>query len=113
MSWRDHINDNNNEVTLPWTGGRVLHSKDRSFKINGTLPREHGWYTFSIKRNRVAYLIDSADSVPGALSGSVMGYLVGDRIVPDDVRCDPDPEKIFRYSERVFILEPGINTRSE
>jgi hypothetical protein len=38
-----------------------------------------------------------------------LGYLVGDRLVPDGVRVDPDPQKIIASSERVHLLEDGLD----
>jgi hypothetical protein len=38
-----------------------------------------------------------------------VGYLVGDRVVPDGVRCDPDPAKIVSFSEKVYLIEPGLD----
>jgi hypothetical protein len=38
----------------------------------------------------------------------VKGYLVGDRIVPDDTRVDPDPSQIINHSERVYLIDPGL-----
>jgi hypothetical protein len=43
------------------------------------------------------------------LMGWVRGYLVGDRLVPGDVRVDPDPKTIVGHSERVHLIDPGLD----
>jgi hypothetical protein len=43
------------------------------------------------------------------LRNAVHGYLVGDRIVADDTRIDPDPAKIVAHSERVFLLPDDLD----
>ena len=108
MGWRDLLETGDERITLPWTGGRSLHSKSRQFKINGRLPREFGWYSFKIKGTK-ATDPKPADPEPEMLKSVVMGYLVGDHVVPDGVRCDPDPNKIINFSEKVYLLEEGLD----
>ena len=43
------------------------------------------------------------------LGHRVVGYLVGDRLVPSDVRVDPDPRNIAACSERVYLIDPGLD----
>jgi len=43
------------------------------------------------------------------LEHTLRGYLVGDRLVPDDVRVDPDPAKIAEFSEPVMLVERGLD----
>jgi hypothetical protein len=42
-------------------------------------------------------------------SDSVVGYLVGDRIVADAAAVDPDPTRVGTCSERVHLLEEGLD----
>ena len=108
MGWRDLLQTGDEKVTLPWLGGRTLYSSAQRWSIEGRLPKEYGWHTFKIA-NREAQLEGPADSQPEALQHSVRGYLVGDRIVADDVRVDPDPKRIVAFSEKVFLLDDGID----
>lgn len=107
VSWRDLLDKGDEKVTLPWLGGRALHAQTRSWEISGQLPREHGWYTFQLK-GRTA-----SNPVPGeaqpVLNHVVLGYLVGDRIVPDGVRVEPNPGDIVKRSERIFLVDEGVD----
>jgi hypothetical protein len=100
--WRDLIANGTEDVTLPWTGGSSLHSESRVFKLEKR-PREFGWYEFQVKGNTVTDP-QSAEPVIQLLKSPVAGYLVGDRMVPDDARIDPDPAKIAGHSEKVYVL---------
>lgn len=106
MGWRDLVATDDEKCTLPWVGGRSLHAADRKFKLRRR-PPEHGWYIFKIEGN-VASAPAQAEPEPELLKHTVVGYLVGDRIVPDDTRIDPDPAKIVLHSERVFMLPEGL-----
>lgn len=107
MGWRDLLEPLDERIVLPWTGGRSLHSDSRVFQI-ANAPREFGWYRFSVSRNTVDTLTP-ADPVPELLKNTVVGYLVGDRLVPDDTRIDPDPAKIADQSERVFLIPEDLD----
>ena len=112
MGWRDLLETGDERVILPWLGGRTLHSFARTWKIKGRLPREHGWYEFKIKGRTAS---DPRSSYPTQELGTTVsvdqavGYLVGDHVVPDDARIDPDPQQIAKCSERVYLLEPGLD----
>ena len=43
------------------------------------------------------------------LKAPVRGYLVGDRIVPDHIRVDPQPSVILKYAEKVHLIEEGLD----
>jgi len=108
VSWRDLLQTGDEKVTLPWLGGRTLYSSSQRWSIEGRLPKEHGWHTFKIT-NREARAEGPADAQPDLLQYLVRGYLVGDRLVADDVRVDPDPKRIVEFSEKVFLLDDGID----
>lgn len=107
MNWRDLLTTEEETTVLPWTGGRSLHSDSRTFKL-GKRPRDFGWYTFQIEGNK-AKDPEPADAVTEILKNSVVGYLVGDRLVPDDTRIDPDPGKIINHSEKVYLLPEELD----
>lgn len=106
MGWRDLL-QKEETVTLPWTGGGSVHSESRAFKLE-TRPREHGWYSFEVEGKRITGHAP-ADPTPEILGHSVKGYLVGDRLVIDGARIDPDPRKIVEHSERVYLLPEELD----
>lgn len=108
MGWKDLLQTGDEKVTLPWLGGSTLYSAAQRWSIEGRHPKEYGWFTFKIA-NRSARVEAPADAQPDLLQHSVRGYLVGDRIVADDVRVDPDPKRIVEFSEKVFLLDDGID----
>lgn len=46
---------------------------------------------------------------PDALTCISFGYLVGDRFVSEEASIDPDPAKIAEQSERVHLVEDGLD----
>jgi hypothetical protein len=107
MGWRDLLATKGETTTLPWTGGRSLHSASRKYKLERR-PPEHGWYTFTIEGTK-ATAPEPADPDTELLGNVVVGYLVGDRLVPDGTRIDPDPGKIVKFSEKVFLLPEELD----
>ncbi|MFA6234308.1 MAG: hypothetical protein WC824_09050, partial [Bacteroidota bacterium] len=108
-SWRDLLSEKV-EITLPWTGGRSVSCRDRSWNIQGKTPREFGWYRFQIDGGRVATLLGPTDADPGFGEGCtpIKGFLVGNRLIPDNARVDPDPNKIADQTLEVFLSERGL-----
>ena len=118
MGWRDHLDAGTESVVLPWTGGHTLFSASCVYRLD-TTPSEFGWYRFAIRsgsrRSSVPGFRPTAtdpqpvDPVPSMLRHVVAGYLVGDRLVVDDARIDPDPRRIVEHSERAHILPDGLD----
>lgn len=110
MSWRDLLQAADEFVTLPWVGGRSLRTMARSFQLEGPLPREHGWHRFRIEKARVLRYArpDTGWDAPLLLAWPCVGYLVGDRLVRDDVRVATDPAQLVTLTERVHLVEPGL-----
>ena len=108
MGWRDLVEADDERIVLPWAGGRSLRSDSRTFKIKGNLPRFHGWYSFRIKGTKASQPKE-AEPTPEILRNTVLGYLVGDRIIFDDARVDTDPLKIISNSERVNLLPEELD----
>lgn len=108
MGWRDLLQTGDEEVVLPWLGGRTLYSAAQRWSLGKPLPDEFGWYSFKIA-NGGARVQRLAAAQPDMLQHSVRGYLVGDRLVVDNVRVDPDPRRITESSERVFLLDEGLD----
>ena len=107
MGWRDLLNDKG--VThLPWLGGRSLRSRERTWRIEGRPPREHGWYRFEVD-GRSAKVMEPCAPRPDYLAFNLIGYLVGDRFVRRNSLVDPDPSKIASQSERIYLVEEGLD----
>ncbi len=95
---------------LVWLGGRTLRRGSRAWTIEGRFPVELGWYSFSVQARsaKLRWSHDVAAPDMESLGHEVRGYLVGDRIVPDGVRVDPDPSQIAEHAEPVALLDPSL-----
>jgi hypothetical protein len=108
MGWKDLLQTGDERIVSPWVGGRTLRQGDRTWKIEGDLPPEHGWYSFKIT-GRTAKLDVPSDPSSDPLNFKVRGYLVGDRLVPDDAQVTFRPTDIVRVSEQIHLVEPGLD----
>ena len=110
MSWQDLLSGAETRV-LPWTGGRLVYWRDRTWNIRGRIPREYGWYKFETSGGRGASLLEPADLDPGYEEGHsiLRGYLTGDHLIPDGVRVVVDPTKLIEQTVPVFCVEPGLD----
>ena len=108
MGWKDLLNTEDEAVVVPWCGGRSLQTNSRGWTIRGRLPREHGWYKFNVK-TRDATLAEATEPDPDSLGYKVTGYLVGDRLIPDNVAVSPELDTLTKQFERVNLLEPGLD----
>lgn len=108
MGWRDLLHTTEEVLRLPWLGGRSVRTWDRAFTLEGPLPPEHGWYTFRVPSARTVRLERPIQPYVETLRRVGVGYLVGDRIIPDDARVETDTEKLVACSARVHLLEPGL-----
>src|SRR5688572_6018984 len=102
--WRDLL-QKDEAIVSPWLEGRSLRTFARSFKIEGALPPEPGWHRFAIA-GRKARFCAAAEPDDSALGERVRGYLIGDRLVPDDVRVRPELAELARSFTRVHLIEP-------
>lgn len=110
MSWQDLLAKPDDSVTVPWTGGRVVRGDHRTFKLKGRQPTEFGWHRFAIERGRECRWKgeaeadwDLAEKFP-----TLIGYLVGNRMIPDGAKVIPDPAKIVEQSVEIHLVEPGL-----
>lgn len=111
MMWDDLLAEKE-AVTLPWTGGRTLYGQKRRWKIVGALPPEYGWCSFEIDGGRTATYTGPAEEPFGweeSHKKKIVGYLVGDRMIPDHARIDPDPDKVFDQTIPVHFVDPGLD----
>jgi hypothetical protein len=108
MGWRDLLEKQEGTTLVsPWTGGRSLYQGDRKWDITGDLPREHGWFSFRLA-GRKASVEKESEPNSESLTQVVRGYLVGDRLVLSTASVSPDPAQIASHSERVYLIEPGL-----
>lgn len=107
MGWKDLL-QTDESITVPWVGGKKLHTKERTFSIKSKFPPEFGWHIFTTK-NRDAKWISPADADENELITTQIGYLIGDRLVPDNIRVDPNTENLSKNFEPVFLIEPGLD----
>lgn len=110
MSWEDLL-DEGSERVLPWFGFRRIHSAERTWTLKED-PPEHGWYLFNTEGGRNATLMNDEpqdiNTSWAEYQPTLTGYLVGDRLIPDSARVDPDPDKLFKQTIRVYCVEPGL-----
>lgn len=116
MSWRDLIQaPEGEERVFPWLGGRQLRAHGgRSWNIQGRLPTEYGWYTFKVTTGRTATLVAPAEPDPGFEYGhaTARGFLVGNRLIPDGSRVDPDPDKLADQTLQVELVPQDLDRLS-
>ncbi len=98
----------------PWTGGRSVRAKGRSFEISGPLPQEPCWVELTVdggKRAKISVLltIDRPASCGDELFEKVSaGYLAGEFFIRDQIRSRFDPADGYSQVGRVFFVEPGL-----
>jgi hypothetical protein len=110
-SWRALVGEE--EIVLPWTGGRTLRLGPRLWTIERgrPLPREFGWGRFRVW-GREGNWLRVADADPAILKPVELGYLAGDLFIPDGISMatlvsQKDKPLTVRF-ERVFLVEPGL-----
>ena len=111
MGWEDLLASDEDLRVLPWTGGRKVADRGRVWKIRGPLPPEYGWYEFEVSGGRRATARGAAEPDLDRFERGhrlTRGYLVGNRLIPDDVRVDPDPSRLVQQTVPVFLVEPGL-----
>jgi hypothetical protein len=116
MGWRDLLAAEDERLVAPWVGGRALRAQHREWKITGRLPNEYGWYEFKLD-NRKAAIGEAKDPPDMTLRVqgiaipvlTEVGYLIGDRMMYDDVRVGSDPAELIAHSDQVYLIEPGLD----
>lgn len=115
MGWRDLLQSKEPEsIVAPWVGGRSLQTHDRTFIIEGRLPREHGWYSFNILV-RKAWVKEKVAPYFTPATERKLGYLIGDRFIPDDVQIPGSKkrgvENYFKEVpfELIFLVDEGLD----
>lgn len=110
MSWRELLSRGPEARVLAWLGGRDLSDGVRRWTVEGPLPDEHGWYTFAADTARRAKLVGPGEPDPAWEAGRPVrrGWLVGDRLVPDDAAVVPDPDRFVAQTVPVALVPPAL-----
>ena len=110
MGWADLLSTPETRV-LPWLGGRTVYGKHRRWTLRGELPSEIGWHRFEISGGKRAQWVEADFPDLDFEQGRpvVRGYLVGDRMIADTLSAPTDVLAIFENTERVFMVEPGLD----
>ena len=108
--WQDLLQDKAEEKVLPWVGGRFVVDRDRRWQIRGRRPPEHGWHRFRVGSSRDATWVEATEPDPAFGQGRAqrVGVLVGNRLIPDGARVDPDPAKLVEQTLPVHLVERGL-----
>jgi hypothetical protein len=109
MGWKDLLQADDERMVAPWVGGRSLQTYGgRTWAIEGQLPPEYGWYEFKVLPRKVQ-LVSTVEAPVDVLRDKVVGYLVGNRMVPEGSARVADPAKQAHRFETVFLVEPGLD----
>ena len=106
MGWKDLLQTDEDFRTLPWVGGRILREGSMLWKLEGPLPVEHGWAKFKVHARRATF-VEIVDPNPDVFKERMVGYLAGDRLIPDDVSALEGLD-ISRF-DQVRLIEPGLD----
>ena len=113
MGWRDLIEVEEQEITAPWFGGRSLRYHSRHLVISGRMPPHHGWHKFRIWHKEAKFL-ESTDPKLDELGDTVSGFLIGDKIVIDNVSGTEaaritDLGQLAGLLRQVHLIEDGLD----
>jgi hypothetical protein len=111
MVWRDLL-DHDENIIAPWLGGRSLRTFSRAWEIKGRLPPSYGWYIFNLSGRKARWndgVILPAEPPVGSLRGLTAGYLVGDRLIADDVSVELGARNLASVGEKVWLIDPGLD----
>lgn len=110
MRWQDLLLRTPESRVLPWVGGRRLVDRDRTFRLAGSLPNEHGWHRFAVGGGRTVLHLGPAEPDPAFDEGreGLVGVLVGNRLIPDAAAVVPDPHRLIDQTVLVHLVAPGL-----
>jgi len=110
MGWADLLAQEET-VTLPWVGGRSVALKGRWWKIEGKLPRNHGWHQFAVDGGKTAKWVGATEMDFSYEQGRkiLRGYLVGDWLVPDSVHAIHNFDTLPPEAVQVHFVEDGLD----
>lgn len=98
---------------FPWTGGTVIRTSNRTLRLTGPRPSEHGWHLFDVKGRKDTSWAgpaegDPADHFPKGVK-FFKGYVADGWFVRDDVKGLFKPERLGEVASRIFLLERGLD----
>jgi hypothetical protein len=110
MGWKDLLQANEDDsLVTPWVGEGSIRTFDRTWKLKGRRPPEHGWHQFRLE-GRKAIWVEPAEAPMGALRNIQKGYLVGDLFVPENAaRVEPKIGVLAKKFGRTHLVEPGLD----
>lgn len=110
MGWQDLLQEEGETITLPWVGGPRLHGPHRTWRLTFK-PLEFGWHLFDVEGRQAKPMAKLEWSAWDSFTPYevVVGCLVGNRLVAEGIRVDPDPAQIVKASERVYLLPEGLD----
>lgn len=107
MSWKDLLEPENNEITLPWYGGKTVQSMTRTWTIKGRRPPAHGWFRFDAV-GRQAHFKGEGEPAYDFTDKPLVGYIIGNRFVSRDAGIDPRPDAWTAKTEQVYCVPDGL-----
>jgi hypothetical protein len=109
MGWEDLLESGGDRRVIPWLGGRRVYRDGRIWRLK-RLPVEHGWYTFNLAGRKANKEI-KAEQDPEYGKGwqRVEGYLVGNRLIPDNTTVSVNPDELGTSSLQVYLVEEGLD----
>lgn len=108
MNWQSLLQKKDEFRVLPWISGKTLNSSSRTWRIKGKLPDDPGWYQFKID-SRTATVVTVADPDTDVFKERIYGYLIGNRLVPDQVSIELNPADIIRKTELVYLIDDSTD----
>lgn len=98
---------------FPWTGGTVIRTSNRTLRLTGPRPTEHGWHLFDVKGRKDTSWAGPAEGDPtdhfpkGAKF--FKGYVADGWFVRDDVKGLFKPERFSEVASKIFLTERGLD----
>lgn len=108
MSWRQHL-QGHEVLTLPWWGCGVVHAGETTYRLRGPRPRQHGWYRFR-PHGRYCEVVGEAEPCPewGRWMAKQLGYVVGDRLVPDSARVNVSADRFIYETQPLYCVDETL-----
>jgi hypothetical protein len=106
MGWKDLLQQPEERIVAPWVGGRTLQTQDRTFELT-MLPPHPGWHEFIVNGRKAGWTQEVMPK-PAVFTHFMIGYLIGDRFIFDDVKIDLDPAALVKNTYEVKMVEDGL-----
>lgn len=107
MIWRDLLG-RDTPFVAPWIGTSEICLGKRRWRLDGRMPPEYMWGEFRPRGGRAQWA-GSAEPAPDVLVDIVRGYLVGDRLVPDQARVPATAAAVAEAGELIYLVDPALS----